>query len=327
MAGIESVKDLVKPPFANYDIVVYFGCGLFALPFMLHYGEIFLTEHHNTKSSLITKLSKIDPAFSDQFVVSLIASLTVLVSVYILGQIIAYLGSEFIEKLMDSLFGKASSTVLRGSTDRRGQFKEKIVERINAGAYEHYRGPSWLSSVVRISYHFPVFLAYYLVYRYEVFGYHRTRVSEKVMIAAQNKFAVDNMADIKLDMGHEWFKALEAIVANNNPLATTRMYNYLIISGLFRSICFILLTASWFELAYTISIMLAGNPPSGLLMFGHEGRIAHLASYAAICALYLFCLFSYFKFQRRYVEDAIFAFVFTKEADAAGKLAPASTRD
>lgn len=311
--GIEAVKDLVKPPFANYDIVVYFGCGLFALPFMLHYGDIFLTPQPANKASLIQKLAKIDPAFADTVVVSLVASLTVLVSVYIFGQVIAYLGSEFIEKLMDSFFGKASSTVLRGSLDRRGKFKEKIVLRINEGVKEHYRGPSWLSSIVRVSYHGPVILAYYLVYRYEVFGYHRTRVSESVMKAAQNKFNALNMDNNKLDATHEWFKALEAIVVNNNPLATARMYNYLVISGLFRSTCFIFLTAAWFEMTYTISAIFNGRPPSGLLMFGHEGLIAHLASYAAVSSLYLFCLFSYFKFQRRYVEDAIFAYVFTEE--------------
>ncbi|RZK27418.1 MAG: hypothetical protein EOO61_23500 [Hymenobacter sp.] len=133
MAGIEAVKDLVKPPFANYDIVVYFGCGLFSLPFMLHYGASFLKGPVDPRSTLARKLAKIDPAFSGDFIVPLIATLTVLVSVYIIGQIIAYLGGEFIEKLMDSYFGKASSTVLRGSTYRREQFKERIVMRVKEG--------------------------------------------------------------------------------------------------------------------------------------------------------------------------------------------------
>jgi len=47
-------------------------------------------------------------------------------------------------------------------------------------------------------------------------------------------------------------------------------------------------------------------------MFGNDTMFFQALSYALLCIIYLFSLFSYLKFQRRYVEDAIFAFVFTK---------------
>jgi hypothetical protein len=87
MAGVEAVKDLVKPPFANYDIVVYLGCGLFSLPFALHYGAQVFVE---TPSFVF----EVRP----EFVSTLITTLTMLFAVYIVGQILAYLASEFIEK-------------------------------------------------------------------------------------------------------------------------------------------------------------------------------------------------------------------------------------
>ena len=316
--GIEAVKDLVKPPFANYDIVVYFGCGLFSLPFMLHYSEIFLNGDQYTKSTLANKLARIDPALSDKFVVSLIATLTVLISVYILGQIIAYLGSEAIEKLMDSLFGKVSSTILRGSTDERDDFKKTTKHQINIGIAKHFGDGSWLSSSVRLMYHFPVMSAYFFIYNFEVFGYHRTRVSTKAINAARLKLVNSPFSDIVIAPGTEWFKSLEAIVVNNNPVAAARMYNYLVIAGLFRSVCFIFLTAAWVEMLLT-SCSLVFNAPPGLLTFGHTGFIAHCLSYLAVSLLYIFCLFSYFKFQRRQAEEIIFAYVYTKDSSPAGQ--------
>jgi hypothetical protein len=316
--GIEAVKDLVKPPFANYDIVVYFGCGLFSLPFMLHYSEIFLNGDQYTKSTLANKLARIDPALSDKFVVSLIATLTVLISVYILGQIIAYLGSEAIEKLMDSLFGKVSSTILRGSTDERDDFKKTTKHQINIGIAKHFGDGSWLSSSVRLMYHFPVMSAYFFIYNFEVFGYHRTRVSTKAMDAARLKLVNSPFSDIVIAPGTEWFKSLEAIVVNNNPVAAARMYNYLVIAGLFRSVCFIFLTAAWVEMLLA-SCSLVFNAPPGLLTFGHTGFIAHCLSYLAVSLLYIFCLFSYFKFQRRQAEEIIFAYVYTKDSSPAGQ--------
>ena len=55
-------------------------------------------------------------------------------------------------------------------------------------------------------------------------------------------------------------------------------------------------------------------------MFTATGIGPQVFSYEAICFLYIFCLASYFKFQRRYVEEAVFAFVFTKDASSSPEL-------
>lgn len=299
MSGIEAVKDLVKPPFANYDIVVYFGCGLFSLPFMMHYvGDLRL--------STTSFKFNIDPPF----VSTLITTLTVLFSVYILGHIIAYLGSQLIEKVMDSLFGKASAVILRGAEANRDDFKQMIQQQIRAGISRHIEEASWFSSIVRFVCHTPILPAYVAIYMLKVFGFYRTRISEQVVIAANGKVASAHISEIR--QGNEWFKSLEAVVMNTNPSATARMYNYLVISGLFRSVSIILLASSWFEMVYTISKVKGYDAPEGLLMFGNSGIYPQLISYSAMCVVYLFSLFSYLKLQRRYVEDAIFAFVYAK---------------
>ncbi|KQO07125.1 hypothetical protein ASF09_12885 [Sphingomonas sp. Leaf242] len=65
-------------------------------------------------------------------------------------------------------------------------------------------------------------------------------------------------------------------------------------------------------MAYVLLRISGYDAPQGLLMLGNSSLPFQLFSYAAISLVYLFSLFSYLKFQRRYVEDAIFAFVFAK---------------
>lgn len=301
MAGLDTVKDLVKPPFANYDIVVYFGCGLFSLPFMMHYvGRL-----------RISKTSfnfNIDPPF----VSTLITTLTLLFSVYILGHIIAYVSSQIIEKTMDSLFGKSSTVVLIGASAPRDDFRVIIKRQLKDGLSKHLAKGRLFSTIVRLVAHVPVIPFYLVVSYFEVFGYYRSRVSGDVISSANDIISGRSPKAPKIETANEWFKPLEAIVANNNATATARMYNYLVISGLFRSVCLILLSSSWFEMIYLIMKLRNYDPPEGLLMFGNTGVIPYIISYLAICLVYLFALFSYLKFQRRYVEDAIFAFVYAK---------------
>ena len=301
MAGLDAVKDLVKPPFANYDIVVYFGCGLFSLPFMMHYvGKL-----------RVDKTSfnfNIDPPF----VSTLITTLTLLFSVYILGHIIAYVGSQIVEKTMDSLFGKSSTVVLCGTQVSRDDFRSMIRGRLKTGLKGLLTKGQWFSTTVRFVAHAPLIPAYLILAYLEVYGYYRTRITADVIASANDKIDKLDVKAPKIADGNEWFKPLEAVVANNNASATARMYNYLVISGLFRSVCLILLCSSWFEVVYLIESYYGYAANKGLLMFGNDGTLPHLISFASICLIYLFSLFSYLKFQRRYVEDAVFAFVYAK---------------
>lgn len=301
MSGIESVKDLVKPPFANYDIVVYFGCGLFSLPFIMHYmGRIRL------KSTSFN--FDVQPAF----VSTLVTTLTVLFSVYILGHIIAYIGSQLIEKLMDSFFGKASTIILLGSKVKHDELNGMIRGQLEKGVKKNFTRTTWLSGLVRCVSHIPAAPSYAAMFIFGVFGFYRTRVSDSVIAAADVKIRAISPNHVGITPDAKWFKALEAIVMNNNPGASARMYNYLVISGLFRSVCTILLAYMWFELAYFSSKLYGLDAPEGLLMVGNNNLEFQFLSYASISIVYMFSLFSYLKFQRRYVEDAIFAFVFTK---------------
>ena len=302
MPGIEAVKEMVKPPFANYDVVVYFGCGLFALPFLFHY----------LGKPAISALN-FDFGLQPPFVASLVSALALLFSVYILGHIIAYASSQFIEKAMDLYFGKTSSVVLMAATASSASLNADFRAQLKGSRERIFTKSAWLSGVGRSVAHLPVWLAYLAIYLCGVFGFYRTRVTKEVIAAAEKKFKTLPVSGVDIAKDQKWFKSLEAYVMNNHPVATARMYNYLVISGLFRSMCLIFLSALWFEFVYTIIRCSGYNCPPGLLMLGGATWLDQVKSYSLLTIVYLFSLFSYLKFQRRYVEDAIFAFVFTKD--------------
>jgi len=93
---VTNIKDIIKPPFANYDVVVYFGCALFSLPLIDHYvfkptGFRFPTYQLNIGIPLADNA---------------VSTLSLLFSVYLLGHIISYASSLLTEKSIETFLEK-----------------------------------------------------------------------------------------------------------------------------------------------------------------------------------------------------------------------------
>lgn len=304
MATTEVLKDLAKPPFANYDIVVYFGCGLFAIPFIRHY--------------YILPLGLSFPEFrfgiGIQFTDALISTLCLLFSVYVVGHIIAYTGSQIIERTMDTFFGKTSTVVLISSMTEPETRNEAIRAHVFNRAKKAFSRHSWLASSARTLTHLPMMPLYAVVFISGIFGYYHSRIPQSIMDAARIKMGDIGIHGARISLNAPWFKVVEHYVTNNFPVASARMYNYLVISGIFRSISTILLFSIWMEVFYLICMIRYGSAPSGIVSDSMSLQ-ARVASYALLSTVFIFSLFSYLKFQRRYVEEAIFAFVLAKDGD------------
>lgn len=306
MAEGSILKDLIKPPFANYDVVVYFGVGIFFLPFLFHYIGA-------DKLKLLSFQFDIKPDFAS----ILVSSLSILFGVYILGHMIAYAGSQFVERLMDSIFGKTSTVVLMGSKDRGGS-NPMFRKQVWARSAKSWKRSKWVL-LFRLMIHLPVLVPYLVLYGFGAFGFYRTRISQEVMEAAAAEYQAAGLPGGPVDADHPWYKAVEAYVMNRYPVVTARMYNYLVIFGIFRSLCIVFLFALWFEMAYIVEFATSGATHPALFSLGLTGTAGQGLSYLVLVTLYVFSLFSYLKFQRRYVEEAIFGFVFAKsKPEAAG---------
>lgn len=302
MAGMELPESLPRP-FANYDVVVYFGGGLFFVPFVNRY---FIEPFH-------AKFPSFEVPIGTQIGAEAVSILALLFTVYIIGHLLAYLSSQVVEKTVDRVFGKISSAILISTASNANNRNQAIRALIYDQMRRIKEQRALFSSIIRMAFHIPLLPSYILVYFVGVFGYYDCRVSNDIMQKAKDLYSTRISASTPINIRTPWFKPLEYYVINRMPSAVARMYNYLIISGLFRTLTFIFILADWALLYYMAHNLIDGHwwlKP----YFGLGGNVSVLFEYANLTLLATFSLFSYIKFQRRYAEEAIFAFVFAKEA-------------
>lgn len=293
---IESIK---KPPFANYDIVVYFGAGLFLIPFVNRYiVEPMAAKWPNFEIEVGSKIAK-----------EATSILSLLFFIYIVGHILAYLSSQVIEKSADRILGKISTSIIISSIaqskNRNSAIRAIIYNRLSSIRREN----ALFTTIVRLLYHVPALPLYAATFALGSFGYYDTRIPASTLRSARKIFAQNDRLSGEISLKSKWYKQLEYYAINKHPEAVPRMYNYLVISGLFRSLSFIFLTCCWLIIYYQVHYLIHGDwllkPIAGF----KDGHVA-LLEYLAMLTLYAFCLFSYLKFQRRYAEETIFAFVY-----------------
>ena len=295
-----ALKDLVRPPFANYDVVVYFGCGMFSLPLIYHY---FIEPS-------AFRFPRFDFHIGIPFADAAISVLSLLFAVYILGHTIAYASSVSIEKYIDTFFGKVSSAILLSSYLRERPKQEIISAWQFDRGKRAFGGGRTRQNLLRIVAHLPVFPLYALVQLIGGFDYYRSRVPHHVLFLAKKKLKAAGHGPVSLYTS--WYKTLEYDVINNNAAATGRMYNYLAISGLFRSLSFLFLCCIWMEVYYFSHWLVDGEMLLKPLMSDSKVISTHIFSFVILYAVYGMTFSSYMKFQRRYAEEAIFAYVLTK---------------
>jgi hypothetical protein len=289
---------LVRPPFANYDIVVYFGGGLFFLPFLFRY--------------FLEPFAVPIPLFilneSGQVTLEVIRGLSIIILVYIAGHLVAYFASQLVEKTVDRFLGKISTSILvsigSAPAQRDGELRRIFRKRTKKIAEEK----AVIASTIRAIFHVPNFPHYLLIYVLGFFGYLDSRIPKEAFDKAKSVYSK------KVDSGQvaedtKWYKSLEYYVMNNIPDAVPRMYNYLIIAGLFRSLAFTFLWSAGMILLYIALYWAHGVALVGPVG-GRSSLELMLAEWFALSSLSVSCITLYLKFQRRYAEEAIMALAF-----------------
>ena len=285
------LKDLIRPPFATYDVVVYFGCGLFSLPFLFHY----------LASPQEAGFLALEVSTGVTFADSAIKTLFALFAVYILGHLLAFLSSLFVEKTADLLLGRTSDASILGHRRRDlGSFYE-IKDWVKRRWALAWRKDSRSRSAIRLFFFAPVVPSFVFAYAIECFGYFTSRIPSAVYDRVTARLREMNLPTPGLT--RDWYKATEHFVISNDPVALPRMYNYLVIGGLFRSLSFLFACCAWMEL-----IRLDGAIYQKT--FDHDS-ISNWAPFAKLImynSLFAFTFTSYVKFARRYAEEMLFSF-------------------
>jgi hypothetical protein len=292
-------RDYLRPPFSTYDVVVYFGCGLFSIPFLNRY--------------IVGPMELGWPRYAvptgNDIADSIVSFLALAFSIYIIGHVIAYMASQIVEKWSDAIFGKISTVMISIADHKPGLRNKRIRARIFENVSRLGQKKTIVATGSRSVPHLSQIPLYLLMLFFGVFGFYNTRLSEKVVAKLQNEYSSIGIADIHVSEHDPWFKPLEYYVMNRVPDAIPRMYNYLVISGLFRSVSLIFLMSSAAIAIHSIVRVSCGEwiiEPA----FGQTNAIYYFYEYAALSVLYYFSLASYLKFQRRYAEEAIYAYIF-----------------
>ena len=157
-------------------------------------------------------------------------------------------------------------------------------------------------------FHLPNYPIYLILYATGIFGYFDTRITRQSLMLAEIAYK-ENVCDEEFTTDTKWYKPLEYFVINRIPSAVPRMYNYLVIAGLFRSLSFLFLISSWWTIFYCVNHSIFGTWP--LNLGGIEtGFGSGFIEYCFLTTASVFCIMAYIKFQRRYAEEAILAMAY-----------------
>jgi len=166
-----------------------------------------------------------------------------------------------------------------------------------------------LLTIIRAVFLLPVIPLFILILLIDGFDYYKSRISSESFHKIRRKSKQLGLSEIRLE--NPWYKEIEHYVINRYPVALSRMYNYLVISGIFRSLSVIFLGSIWMEYYYFFHYFFTGHyhvtALASDITVGPERILALLALYV----VYGFSVSSYMKFQRRYAEEALFAFLLT----------------
>ncbi|MBB4155179.1 hypothetical protein GGQ80_003097 [Sphingomonas jinjuensis] len=296
--GFQAI-DKVKVPFANYDIVVYFGVGIASLPFVNRYV---LDGGKSKFPSLFT-------AFDDPIINTTISIVALIFATYILGHGIAILAGSFIEQFVFQTVGQPSRFIadVAKAHSEPGHMRRMIKQSLK----KSYRNHPKFIDLARLAFHIPAIPIYLMMYWIGFYDFYESKISSYIILRVQSRLerCFDYPSQIFSDT--RWFKIVEYSCANDHPVALSRMYNYLVIYGLFRSTSFLLLCCVWCEWFYFFD-------RGGLGFFDPRGSGYLSIRLAIVYSSYLISLIGYMKFSRRYTEEATLAFALSKVFDISG---------
>ena len=149
-----------RPPFANYDIVVYFGTGLFSLPILQHFYLIPL--QMKLRSPLATT--------GDELIDSGLSILIILFLAYLIGHGLAYASGQLIQKAADGVFGKTSGAIIWESLASDSDRNKRTRELIRSHLGSSFKNYNWFANFVRAAPHIPVLPIYWAIYRIGISG-------------------------------------------------------------------------------------------------------------------------------------------------------------
>lgn len=224
------IADARKLPFGNYDLTVYFGMGILALPLIY--------------TLLVAPFGAYFPKFiipsKNNITITSISILAMLFAGYALGHVIAFLSSYFIEKFVHRNYGYPSDLFVEQCENDNLKIEKRI-----------YINNIFLSfpQFFMFLFHLPIAPIYCLVHKIGAIGYYSPKLPLSFKADIEKKMKKEKIS-VPVEFQTRWAKTIEHFVANNCPSGYTRMYNYLTIFGVMRSVSFLCIVYTWYYIGH-----------------------------------------------------------------------------
>lgn len=277
-----------KNPLTVYDIVGYIIPGIvFSFTIVLLTSKFFDFEHSLEKIWL----------WKGTFVGDLIFFIIFGTIFYLFGMIISFISSITVEKIFIFYVGYPSHLLTSDA-----QFKGNLGQRlIGKNLKKSVKSELfWISSLAML----PISLTLITLWLTglvsilvkPLYTGFRRLLCAKFEIRCTMRLDIDRLSDTP-----DWFRFVDYYVRINVPECYSRMYNYVVIYGLLRSVCFISTICFWYGVYNLFSIWIF--PTLSLLSLSASVYLTALSFIGTV----LFFL-AFFKFYRRYTEEAIIGF-------------------
>jgi hypothetical protein len=267
-------------PFAMYDVAVY-----------LPSGAVGLILASKVSRDLLGYAGPIDfGRMDDTAVQQVIVAIVWLSASYLTGHIIAFISSYIVEKFIHNNLGYPSEVWLKSEMSAtNGKLRDEVVKLIFKENMSKARS-NWVHSIILLS-QLPAIVPLMIMKMLLPLGFYSTKIP----------FGLLGILERRFDVLKTGVKIVEHYVANNCPSGYTRMYNYLVVYGALRSIALIVLFYLWASILFTLKMIFIDNWSFSL----QRTVYFTFGSFS-----YVLCLMAFAKFNRRYFEESVLAFLF-----------------
>lgn len=279
-------------PFATYDLVVYFTTGII-------FGFLI-----NILLLRPIGLDVIEPnvAGGASLVYSVLSIIAYLLAGYVIGHILAFIASHIIEKFVHQMLGYPSdlyaSLARTGLEDNRDVFSSSVKN--------YYKKRFF---IVNLIIHLPALPAYFLIWLAGAYGFYYPKIPLALFSRLEEKVSSLELG-VDLSDGSRWIKIVEHYVANHCNIAYQRLYNYLVIFGLLRSVSLLTLISLWLFIFYRICSEFHYYFRSPIFIkISSLSLLQGIIVYIGLCGFHTLTLMAFSKFNRRFFEEAVYAFL------------------
>lgn len=280
-----------------YDLAVYLPGGAVLLILLKAIIRSFAASEYDAVSAALMPNANDTIGLVTRSVIWLSAS-------YLSGHLAAFASTYAVEKPVHHYLGYPSAVWLEFEKKARlgkiaQDLKSIFQDSVKGSLKNSYKDPV---QIVVLALQLPAIPIFWAIYKKGAFGFYSPKLPLGLMDDVRELYAKIGVR-IPIGIGTRWEKVLEHYVANNCPLAYTRMYNYLVIYGALRLLSFIMLLVIW-------SIL--GESIYNFLLFDAYFDVMKFSFMAMFATAYAFSVMAFAKFNRRYFEETIMALVLAK---------------